>query len=235
MNPGTDDPSDRHPDTWSETPAASTQRWHQEAAKRDAAYLAQGPVDMTEESGTDRGPAVYEIVDVDGAVGIALPADLSDADQAQAIREVEAAHSGDSADPDPMFPVTVLRDVTRPVTTVVKRAGEHQVLAPAALDSAVGQQLPVHLRGPDGEVDKLGMGTVVAAQVAGDGRAVMFTVELDPATVDRCPGFGWWRDPAGPLDLALDRLVRDAHPADSIDPDPVRPWDDTVADDGDVE
>jgi hypothetical protein len=48
MNPSTDDTRTSHPDTWSEPAAAAAERWHRAAAKRDEAYLAQGPVDMTE-------------------------------------------------------------------------------------------------------------------------------------------------------------------------------------------
>lgn len=39
--------------TDSDSPAEARERWHREAAERDEAYLALGPVDMTE---TNDGP-----------------------------------------------------------------------------------------------------------------------------------------------------------------------------------
>ena len=40
--------NDLHPPSWSEPPAARTERWHTEARARDNAYLALGSVDDTE-------------------------------------------------------------------------------------------------------------------------------------------------------------------------------------------
>jgi hypothetical protein len=46
MNPGTS--GGRHPDSWSTPPAQATLDWHAAARDRDEAYLALGPVEMTE-------------------------------------------------------------------------------------------------------------------------------------------------------------------------------------------
>ena len=52
----------RHP--WGDrpTPDQDVLDWHREARKRDEAYLAQGPMDMTE---TTDGPWAYEAIDPD--------------------------------------------------------------------------------------------------------------------------------------------------------------------------
>jgi hypothetical protein len=66
-------------------------------------------------------------------------------------------------------------------------AAEHERFAPGAFDRTVGSQVPVNLRVTDGGpvLASLGTGTVIAAEVAGDGTSVTLTVEVPDVSTGR--------------------------------------------------